>query len=1032
MNLTKLALKRPVTCFLAILALAVFGTTSLLGFKLELTPEIEMPMLIVMGTYPGADPESVDELVASVIEDAGSSLSGVDSVTSMSMENMCMVLFTYEYGVDIAECHDELRAAMEIAQLSLPEDASEPTIIEMNMNSMEVMYISAIEEGDIDLLKVINESVVPELESIAGVAQVSVSGGSEEYIRIQLDETLMKQYGLTMSSVAQFLGAVDFTYPAGSVQQGTQDISVAASMEYNTVQMLKEVPIMTGTGSVITLQDIAEVSLASKDAASISRYNGQDNVSIGIQNKSSYGTVNVCNDVVKALEKIEKDNPAISFNITYNASDAITDSLASVGKTLALGVVLTMLVLFIFFGDIKGSLIVGASMPISLFLTLLLMSFMGFSMNIVTLGSLVIAIGMMVDSSIVVIESCFRRQEKEFDIKEAAFKGTKEVTASIVASTITTIVVYVPLATMDGLSGQLFYQLGFTIVFAMLASLLAAIMLVPLFFCIFKPVPKDNLPIDKLLAKIYAWYRKFMPKILYRRKTVIFVSIVLVVVSLAMAFSLNMELMPASDEGMVQVSASFRPGTTMEVQNEAIQYWEQLASEDENVESYTVSVSTANSLMGGGSATLSATLKEDRELTTAQMVDKWNAIAATMTNADITVSSAGSSMSAMMSSDSYQIDLQGNDLDDLRVAAQDLQAQLTEVDGVVKVSHSLSNSATMAKIQVDPLKAMQYGMTPIQVGMTLNNVLSGVSPLTITNSGSEYEVRLEYPEGQYDDLNQLMDLGISTSFGTTVPLRDIAKIVYAESATMITKQDGLYVVNITSSLQSDKIFEAQEAIDAVVASAVLPESVQPADSAMMDMMYEEFYSLFVAIATAIFLVFLVMAMQFESPRFSLMVMLCIPFSLIGSFFLLFITGSTFSMISLMGFLMLVGIVVNNGILFVDSTNMLREEMSVEEALIETGVIRLRPILMTTLTTILSMIPMGLAIGGGNAVMMQGMALVIIGGLIASTILILLLIPTFYLMMDKKSRKERKANKKQKRGKSKEQLTEEMLDELLKE
>lgn len=996
MNLTRLALKRPVSCFLAILALAVFGISSIFGFRLELTPDIEMPMLIVMATYPGADPESVDELVASVIEDAGASLSGVDSVTSMSSENYCMVLFTYDYGVDIAECHNDLRSALEVAALSLPEDVEEPTIIEMNMNSVDVMTISVVEAGDVDLLKVVNESVVPELESLASVAQVSVSGGSEEYIKVELDETLMSQYGLTMSSVAQFLGAVDFTYPAGSVTQGSQDISVATSMEYNTVQKLREVPLMTATGSVITLGDVADITTSSKDASSVSRYNGQDNVSIGIQNKSSYGTVNACNDVEKALKRIQEENPAITFDITYNASDSIISSLSSVAQTLVLGVVLTMVVLFLFFGDLRASLIVGASMPISLFLTLILMSFMGFSMNIVTLGSLVIAIGMMVDSSIVVIESCFRRQKTTGDFKQAAFEGTREITASIIASTITTIVVYLPLATMKGLSGQLFSQLGFTIVFAMLASLIAAMMLVPLFYFKFKPREKDNLPVDKLLAKITVSYRRLLRKLLHKRKTVVFIAVALIAAAVALASTLNMEMIPASDEGIVQVAASFRSGTTLEKEDQAIREWERIASEDENVARYTVSVS-------GSSATLTATLKKDRTLTTAEVVDSWNELAADMTDMDVTVSASGSSMSAMMSTGSYEVDLQGRDMAQLRQAAGQVEEALTGIDGVVKTENSLSNPTTMAKIQVDPLKAMQYGLTPIQVGMTVNNVLSGVNPLTLTNQGSEYAVWLEYPQGQYDDLNQLMDLGIMTSFNTIVPLRDIAEIQYVESQETIMKVDGLYQVAVTATLASDKIFEAQDAINRTVEELVFPDSVIPTENMMTDMMMEEFMALFQAIVTAVFLVFLVMAMQFESPRFSFMVMMCIPFSLIGSFLLLFLVGSTISMVSLMGFLMLIGIVVNNGILFVDSTNMLRNQMPVEEALIETGCIRLRPILMTTLTTILSMLPLSLGIGS-NAVMMQGMALVIIGGLIASTLLTLILIPTFYLIFDKKKKR----------------------------
>ncbi|MDE7271009.1 MAG: efflux RND transporter permease subunit, partial [Acetatifactor sp.] len=907
--------------------------------------------------------------------------------------------------------------ALEVAQLSLPEDAGEPTIIEMNVNSMECMMISATETGDVDLLKVINESVVPELEALSGVAQVSVNGGSEEYIKVELNDTLMNQYGLTMSSIAQFLAAVDFSYPAGSVIQGDQDISITTSMEYNTVQKLREVPIMTGAGQVLTLQDVANVTMSTKEAESLSRYNGLDNLSIGIQNKSSFGTVNVCQAVERELARIQETVPAVEFQITYNASDSIIDSLKAVFETLLLGVALTMLVLFIFFGDFKASLIVGSSMPISLLFTLIVMSLLGFSLNIITLGSLVIAIGMMVDASIVVIESCFRKQEGETSVREAVFQGAKEVTASIVASTITTIVVYLPLAMMKGLSGQLFSQLGMTIVLAMLASLIAALMLVPLFFCVFKPREKENLPVDRLLNKITGFYRRKMPKLLYKKKTVLFISVLLLVASFIIAGFLNVEMIPSADEGMVAVSLNFRSGTSLEKRDEAVKVWEQIAAEHPDVSGYSISVSSTG-------ASMTATLKKDRAMTTAQVVDAWNELGATMTNMDVTVASSGSSMSSMMSTGSFEIDLQGHSMDDLRTAAAMLSEGMREIDGVVKVDNSLANASTLVKVDVDPLKAMQYGLTPISVGMTLNNVISGVKALTITNAGSEYEVRLEYPKGQYDDLNQLMDLMLPTSFGISIPLRDIAQLVYAEGQETVSRQNGLYFVSVTATLNSEKTYEAQDAINALVAELDFPDSVTPADSMMTDMMNEELLAIFNAILTAVFLVFLVMAMQFESPRFSLMVMTCIPFALIGSFLFLWVTGQTLSMVSLMGFLMLMGIVVNNGILFVDSTNMLRQEMSVEDALVESGCIRLRPILMTTLTTILSMLPLGIGIGT-NAVMMKGMALVIIGGLVASTILTLILIPSFYLILDKESRKNKKSEK---TGKARRKTLREMTEE----
>lgn len=506
------------------------------------------------------------------------------------------------------------------------------------------------------------------------------------------------------------------------------------------------------------------------------------------------------------------------------------------------------------------------------------------------------------------------------------------------------------------------------------------------------------------MKKFTTWYQKILRKLMKRRRTVVGVAVALMIGTVLLAGTLDMELIPAADEGVVAVTVNFRSGTTLEKEDEALKLWEQIAEEEPDVEFYSVSIS-------GSSATLTADLIKKRTLTTAQVVDKWNEIAAGMTDMDVTVTSSGSSMSSMMSTSSYEIDLQGSDRAELAQAAEDLQAEIEKIDGVVKTENSLANSTTLAKVVVDPLKAMQYGLTPIQVGMTIHNVLSGMNPLTITNDGSEYAVWLEYPEGSYDDLNLLMDLGLDTSFGTVVPLRDIAEINYAQSQETIMKQDGLYQVSVTSTMTSEKIFDAQNAINDLVDHTVFPDSVTPADSMMTGMMNDELQALLQAILVATFLVFLVMAMQFESPRFSFMVMMCIPFALIGSFLLLFITQSTISMVSLMGFLMLMGIVVNNGILFVDSANMLREEgMSTEDALVASGSTRLRPILMTTLTTILSMIPMGLGLGD-NGVMMQGMALVIIGGLTASTILTLILIPTFYLIFDKRSRQERRAAKK---------------------
>ena len=998
MSLTKLALKRPVSVILIILALAVFGLSSIPGFKMQLIPDMDMPMLIVMTTYPGADPESVEELVTSVVEDAGAVLSGIESVTSQSSENVSMVLFSYEYGVDIDECYADLRTALDTASLLMPEEAQAPVVIELNMNQTADMTLSAVTAENLDLRKKIEDELVPDLESIADVAQVSVSGGAEDYIQVLLKEDMLRQYGLTISSVASYLAAVDFTVPAGSVKQGSQDVSVSAAMEYNTAEKLKQVPIITASGSVVSLSDVADISQKKESAETISRSGGQDNVSISIQKKQSASVVQVTERVEQVMEEFSAKNRDISLTVEYNSADTITASLWSVAETLIIGVAISMAVLFLFFGDFKASLIVGSSMPISLLATLILMHLMGYSMNIVTLGSLVIAIGMIVDNSIVVIESCFRAQEKASGFREAALLGTKAVTMSIIASTITTVVVYLPMALVDDLVGQIFGQLCFTIVFAMTASLISAMTLVPLFYYIFQPKEKKKSPVNRILQGIVSGYRRILHRILHQKWLTVAVTVLLVVLAGYLATQLNMELMPASDEGIVDVSANFRPGTTLEAKEAAMAQIEKMAAEEEDVLTYSLTVNNDST------ASLRAYLSGERKQSTADIVEKWNEATRDVTGMDLTISSGGSSMSgSMMNTSTTEIDLQGYDMEALKEAARDVKAEMEQVDGVIKVASSTTDTSTAAKVQVDPLMAMHYGMTPVQIAQELNYMLSGITALTITNQGTEYDVKLEFPEYLYDDVNSLMDAVLVNSRGLQVPLREVASVVYTDAPQTISKVDGRYEVSLTATTTQEARFTARSRIQQAVGNIVLPTGVEQTQDRMTEIMNEEFGVLYRSILTAVFLVFLVMAMQFESPRFSLMVMMCIPFSLVGSIYLLFVTRSTLSMVSLMGFLMLVGIVVNNGILYVDTVNQLREESSLEEALVESGCIRLRPILMTTLTTILSMIPLAMGVGE-NGQMMQGMALVIVGGLIASTLLTLVLMPTIYLIIDKKHKK----------------------------
>jgi HAE1 family hydrophobic/amphiphilic exporter-1 len=1010
-SLTKLALKRPVSALLIVLALFVFGINSIFGFKMELTPDMEMPMLFVMTYFPGGDPETTEELVTKVIEDAGKTLAGVDSVDSQSSSNYSMVMFSYEYGTDTDDAYADLRSALDTASMQLPDDAQDPYIIEMNMDAMDVMTLSVTATGDTDVLTFVEDEIEPELDRIADIASVSISGGEENYVKVELHKEKMQQYGITMSSVKSYISATDFTIPIGSVDQGTQSISASASSKPENLMELQNIPIITNRGTTISLSDIATVSMATNTSSSISRYNGNDSISIGIAKVQSAGTVDVSNEVKEVIENASAKNSAIDISIAYDAADSIKSSLSSVAQTLVLGVVFSMIVLFVFFGDFKASLIVGSSMPISLLATLIFMSFAGFSLNVVTMGALVIAIGMMVDSSIVVLESCFRLKDKMPDYKDAALAGTKVVASSVTASTITTVVVYLPLAVMDGLSGQMFSQLGFTIIIAMLSSLIVSITLIPIFFWKYKPVEKKDTPINKILEKVASGYKWLLRHIMLKKKTVMLVAVGLLVLAVYLASLLDTELMSATGLDNMSITVEQRSGTRLEVVDENVQFIEQMIIDDKNFDGCNLTIS-------GSTATITAYPSDDCDKTVSQLVDEYNQKLKDYTNMSITVEAAGSGMSSMMSVGSTtEVDLSGEDIDDLKTAARQVEQIMINVPGVIKTSCDVSSDASQAKVKIDSLKCMDVGLTAAQVAGEMYNASNGISVMDMSIDSKEYSVKLEYPEGSYSDMNELMNLEITTAMGGTITVGDVAKVEYSDVPETLVRSDGKYQVSVTAYTTDAAKYTAQKAINSAVEEAIdngeFPEGVSQTDSLMVEMMMEEFTAIGKAIAAAVFLIFLVMAMQFESPIFSLMVMLSIPFSLIGSFFLLFITGSTLNMTSLMGVLMLVGIVVNNGILYVDTTNQLKETMPLNEALMESGRIRLRPILMTTLTTILSMLPMVFTTNE-NAAMMKGMSLIIIGGLITSTLLILLLLPSFYLLMSKQGRREAKERRKMKR------------------
>ncbi len=1004
MGLTKTVLKRPVTTILAVLCLLVFGLSSVLSSKMELTPEMNFPMMMITAVYAGASPDDVNELVTKPVEESVGTLSGVKNIQSFSQENISIVMMEYEYGSNMDKAYSDLKKKMD--NLSLPDDVDVPSIFEFNMNDMPSVTLSVNDPSADNIYNYVSDEIVPEFEKISSVASVDISGGQKGYVSVRLIPEKMTQYHLTMNSISQAISSADFTYPAGSTGVGKQDLSVSTSVEFSTVESLKKIPVMAGAGKTIYLEDVADISQTVGAQSGIGRYNGQDTISLSINKQQKSSAVEVSKAVKRTIDSLKSEHPELEVIVVNDSSDEIKSALNSVTTTMVMAVIISMVIIFLFFGDIKASLIVGSSIPVSILASLIMMSIMGFSLNVITMGSLVLGVGMMVDNSIVVLESCFRSHKgqgfKEY--MEAALEGTGKVIQSIFGGTLTTCVVFIPLALLKGMSGQMFAPLGFTIVFCMLASLISAMTIVPLCYSRFRPVERKTSPAAGMVKALQRGYRKIIASLLNKRKTVMFVTVLLLVVSFFLASRLGFALMPDVDQGTVAVTVEMRPGLKIEEADKILRQVEQIVMDEPDRESYMVTYGGSGLSLSGSSASLTAYLKSDRTLSTDEVVDKWKKAMSTIPDCNITVK-ASSMMSMFSDSGDLSVILQSSQLDDLKAASDGLVAELTKRPEMIKVHSDLENAAPVIKVHVDPIKAAAEGVAPASVGGLLNNMLSGVKAMSMDVDGNNVDVRVEYPEDEYDTLDKVEGVMIPSQTGGSVSLTDIATIDYEDSPASITRKNKQYMATISGSFTDlvktdEEKAAALKEINEQVVNKYLTGTVARAQSSVDQSMIEEFTALFKAIAIAIFLVFVVMAAQFESPKFSLMVMTTIPFSLIGSFGFLAAADVTITMPCLLGFLMLVGTVVNAGILYVDTVNQYRSTMDKRTAMIEAGATRLRPILMTTLTTILSMIPM--AVGyGSNGELMQGLALVNVGGLTASTILSLLMLPVYYSIMSGK-------------------------------
>lgn len=670
-NLTRIVLKRPVTVIMCLLCLLLFGFSAVRNSRQELTSEMDMPILMVMTSYSGAQPKDVDELLSQEIESASASLSGVKKISSTSSENRSVVTIQYNYGTDLDKAYDDLKKKIDALAPELPADADTPVVMELDTGSSADITLVVSRTGEDNQYGYAQREIVPEFEKLSNVAEVAISGGSEDYIRVELIPGEMAQYGLTLASIAGDIGTAGVEMPGGTVGIGRKNVSISTRLNFDTEESLKKIPLTAPEKNIVYLGDVANIYTTQDSEGSIAHYNGKDTVALSISKQQSATAAELSKEVNQVVRALSQADPLLEIYTVNNSSGDIRASLYSIAETILLAMALSMLVIWLFFGDLKASMIVGSSIPVSILSALILMKAMDFSLNMLTLAALSMGVGMMVDNSIVVLESCFKTSassvpgedgSRKIDYFHDALEGAGLVGMSVLASTLTTCVVFLPLALLKGMAGQLFKPLGFTVVFCMTASLVSAVTIVPLCYFLYKPLEKKAL-LSIWIQTLQDGYRHIMPMILPKKKTVMCISVLLLVFSFFLASRLKVNMLTSDDQGQIAIAVEMAPGLKSSEADDVLRKVEAAFSDYEEMESYVASYGGSGA-GSGTSADILVFLKDKRNVSTKEAVKRLEEKLSRITDCNISVEE--STLAGTMTSDGYELILRSTDYDELK------------------------------------------------------------------------------------------------------------------------------------------------------------------------------------------------------------------------------------------------------------------------------------------------------------------------------------------------------------------------------
>ncbi len=1024
MRISRLAVRRPVFTIMLALIVIILGGIALVRLPIDLMPDISFPTLSISCSYENASPREIEELITRPIEQAMSAVPGVEEVSSISSEGSSNVRVSFSWGTDLDAAASDIRDRLDRVIPRLPEDAERPVLRKFDLASFPILILGASSKLDpIQTRQIIDDQVKYRIERVPGVAAMDVWGGLEREIHVDLLPDKVNALGLPLDQILQRVQDGNVNVPAGTIERGNLEITIRTPGEYTDLEQLRNTVVAMREGAAVRVREIANVEDSWQKVRRIVRVNGQPGLQLSVNKQSGRNTVEVAQRVLAELKRINQDIPQIQIVPIIDTSDFIQRSITNVGSSAMYGGALAVLVLLLFLRNLRSTIIIATAIPVSIVATFALMYFAGFTLNIMTLGGLALGIGMLVDNAIVVLENIYRLREAGMPAEAAAVEGTEEVTSAIVASTLTTVVVFLPLIFMRGMAGVMFKQLSLVVGFSLLCSLGVALTLVPMLAARILPAPTPaGAPGESLGRKLFritgqllrnleSGYKSALHYALGRRWLVVLVAVGILVGSLTLIPYVGVELMPSTDEGEVRISGEMQVGTRLGLLDEKFKTIEQV------VESSVPEIRNAVTGLGGsgwrGMASHTGTMRislkpvSQRTRSSEQVAADLRRRLSRIPGMIIRTRTAQSMLTHMFTrgaggDERVQVEVRGHDLDIADALAERVQAVVQAVEGVTDAQVSREAGSPEQQVVIDRQKAADMRLTVSSIANALQTILSGTQAGNFRQAGDEYPILVKLKDAEKADLRDILDLTISNAEGQPVVLRNVVSVVPRTGPVRIERKDQERVVTVSANISGRDMGSILGDVRKGLAAVPVPQSFGIVLAGDYEEQQKSFRELLLSCVLALVLVYMVMACQFESLRDPFVVMFSVPLATIGVVAMLFFTHTTFNVQSFIGCIILGGVVVNNAILLVDHTNLLRRRdgFALRAAIEEAGRRRLRPILMTALTTSLALTP--LAVGareGGEA--QAPMARAVIGGLLSSMLITLVFVPVVYSIFERR-------------------------------